>query len=200
MSNFQETLARGLHFENTIAQWLLTKNYCISPAYEKVENNHKGPRLLIPGKELVLPDMMIMQPQLPQASTSEGFALQESILQESILPQVCWVEAKSKSVFTWYRKFSCWESGIDTYYLNQYTQVQEATGLPVWIIWYQEAGKTSQYNPEGRTSPSGMYGQSLSYLLEHISHQYQGKNDYSHGGEGMTYWNIKDLQILEEKI
>lgn len=78
MTAFAQTLEFGKIGESDIAYWLRDRNNCVLPIYEKEIDEGKGPRLFSPNGEHIVPDMLV-------------------------LPEVEWIEAKHKSVFTWHR-------------------------------------------------------------------------------------------------
>ena len=91
--------------------------------------------------------------------------------------RIIWVEAKTKSGFTWYRKTQEWLTGIDLRHFNDYVEVAKETKAPVWLMFLQE-GKATKDQPEGLVNPAGLYGQWITSLIVRCHHK--------HGG--MIYW------------
>src|SRR5690349_12943290 len=99
---------RGEIGEKAIALLKRLDGWIILPAYEKEIQTGKGPRLFMPfgnaNLKLVAPDMLAKRGR-----------------------EVCWIEAKHKTHFTWYAKTGRWQTGIDVRHYNDYLKVQECT-------------------------------------------------------------------------
>ena len=94
MSSFAPKFRTGRKFERIIEWWAVSKGHSVVPTYEKETNDGKGPRLLTPVGELVAPDCVVL--------LNNG--------------GVVFIEAKNKSVFSWYWTRRYWVTGIDLRY------------------------------------------------------------------------------------
>lgn len=102
-----------------------------------------------------------------------------------------WVEAKTKTAFTWYRKTKTWQTGIDKRHWEEYKQVADGVDIPVWLLFLHRVGNTAKDTPEGMKSPSGLFGNNIVKLqatVDHISSKW--------GTSGMVYWDIASLVLL----
>ena len=160
---FTETLAKGQLGEDAISLWLMKKGYAVLPAYQVQMDTGKGPRLFTAERSYIAPDLL--------AFTSG---------------KVVWIEAKHKTGFTWHRLTSCFVTGIDLRHYSDYIAVQERGHWAVHLMFLHDGG-TAKDSPN---SPSGLYGQSLSYLTRHEHHRHA-----NWGKGGMVYWDIKDLRV-----
>lgn len=161
---FQQSLQVGFIGESVIASWLRSRGFFVMPVYE-VEQSRKGPRLFAPHKRLIAPDMLV-------------FTADKTI----------WIEAKNKNAFSWHRKTSQWVTGIDIHHYNDYCEIDDSTPFPVWLMFLQQGGHAKD-SPEH--SPSGLFGNKLSYLRKHENHRFEGI-----GNGGMVYWSIEYLRLL----
>lgn len=170
--SFQETLKKGLIGEGIIARWFIYEHNCsIIPAYEVEINSGKGPRFFSEDGPIVSPDMLVIP------SGNYPF----------------WVEAKTKSAFTWYRIGKKFQTGLDRRHWLDYLRVREISEMQVWIIFLHKPGFLAKDTPDGLTSPCGLYGNSTDVLAERVDHE-SGR----YGPSGMVYWNIDDLEKLAE--
>ena len=169
MRIFQESLQEGKTGESLIAQHFLRKGYSVLPVYEILPGAFKGPVLFTASHDvLVAPDMLVLGKD-----------------------KIFWIEAKHKTAFSWHRTTECWNTGIDKHHFEQYLAVQELhPTIPVWLLFLHKNG-TAKDTPEGLTSPSGLFGNSLTYLARHIHHK-----DMRWGRHGMVYWELRDLKML----
>ena len=55
---FRAQLRYGIAGESAIALWLRARGMCVLPAYEKVIDSGKGPRLYMPNDALIVPDLL----------------------------------------------------------------------------------------------------------------------------------------------
>ena len=167
--NFQANLETGKTGESRIAKYLLGLGYSVLPAYEKVDDDHKGPVLYsaISGA-LIVPDMLAFKGR-----------------------QVLWIEAKHKAAFTWHRKTSQWVTGIDLHYYQQYLTIQnERPEWPIWLLFLHMDG-IAKDTPEGKRSPTGLYGNPLSCLMRNEHHRHE-----NYGTGGMVYWSVDALKYF----
>ena len=146
-SSFEEKYTFGLAGECRIAQWLRSKGNGVLPVYEKIVDSGKGPRLFLPDKELIVPDLFV-------------FNRQRSL----------WIEAKHKTAFTWHRKTNKWVTGIDLRHYHDYLEIMEDTPWKVWLLFLQEGGQAKDSPPN---SPAGLFGNDLAFLSKHESHQHE---------------------------
>lgn len=169
--NFEVNLARGILAEGRIAQWLRARGWTLMPAYEKEIGSGKGPQIYAPMERFVSPDFI----------GKKG-------------AQVRFIEAKSKSVFSWYRKRQRWETGIDLRHYREYQKVRVHFGWCVWILFLHEMGipdaRDVDYGcpPE---CPTGLFGQDIDNLAITESH-----TSDLHGRSGMVYWAEDSLRLL----
>ena len=79
VANFAHNLRIGDLGQSAIARWLVARENCLVPAYQKEISEGKGPQFFTPHGDFVAPDLFIM-------------------------PAMEWGETKHKRVFTWHRK------------------------------------------------------------------------------------------------
>lgn len=163
---FAQQLAVGKAGESKIANWLRRKGYHVLPVYEKEISEGKGPQLFTAlGPGLVAPDLLAFNGD-----------------------KVRWIEAKHKSVFSWYRIGQRWVTGIDLRHYNDYLKVCELSPWPVWLLFLHSQSKTTEHTG---VCPTGLFGESLSILAGKESHR-----SLRHGKSGMVYWARDDLKLL----
>lgn len=163
---FDQNLAHGQLGESIIARWCIARGNSVLPVYEKEIDTGKGPRFFTSEGQVVAPDMFLM-------------------------PAMKWVEAKHKTVCSWYRKGGYWCTGIDLHHYSGYQQVQTISRQPVWLLFLHRS-----YMPDPRDiqhgcpprCPVGLYGGSLAHLVRHESHRHENWGRY-----GMVYWDIETL-------
>jgi hypothetical protein len=163
---FAQKLHQGHVGESVIASWFRRKNYHILPVYEIEKHMGKGPRLYSPRAEVIAPDMLVF---------TDG--------------KTFWIEAKHKEAFSWHRKTHQWTTGIDMRHYRDYCIINDSTPFPVWLLFLQKGG---QAKDSPLNSPSGLYGNSLSYLQQHENHRSE-----QWGRGGMVYWSIQHLKLLD---
>jgi len=169
---FDAQLAFGKIGEAYIANWLkMFGQYHVLPVYEKEIQEGKGP-MLFPSHSspLVAPDLLVFR------DVGGGVA------------KIRWVEAKTKSAFTWHRKSQKWTTGIDLRHYQQYQRVAELSPWPVWILFLHHDGQAKD-SPPG--CPTGLFGADIRYLVNHESHRWLGN-----GGGGMVYWAHETLTLM----
>jgi len=105
-----------------------------------------------------------------------------------------WIEAKHKTVWSWYRKGSRWETGIDRHHYKQYCEVEQRLGLPVWLLFLHS--QSTPWASDLRMGcpsecPTGLFGEQLAVLTGKISHE-----SNRHGPTGMMYWAHHSLRKI----
>lgn len=168
MDDFRKSLAQGQIGESHVARWLKRNGYAVLPVYEKILDTGKGPQLFTLTESIVAPDM-------------QCFCIGEQYF----------VEAKKKSAFTWFRRWSEWQTGIDLRHYRHYLRFQELTHAEVWIMFLHERGNQAKDSPP--CPLDGLFGQTLSLLKTTMDHP-----SPNHGRSGMAYWNSGDLVKLAE--
>lgn len=163
--SFKEQLKFGQTGESEIAQWLRDKGYTILPVYEKIVEEGKGPQLFLPNTSLVAPDMLTFKGEC-----------------------VRWVEAKRKTAFTWHRITSKWVTGIDLRHYSDYLKVDDCTPWPVWLMFLHLGGQAKDSPAD---SPTGLFGNELSYLRGRENHRHM-----NWGTSSMVYWAIDNLKLI----
>ncbi len=166
--SFEDKLKEGLLGEGSISKWFLRKGYSVLPAYEVEINHGKGPRLFTQDEVLISPDLLIFNAS-----------------------RIMWIEAKTKSAFTWHRLSKTWQTGIDLRHWRHYLCVATRTPFPVWILFLHKPNGKAIDTPEGMVSPSGLFGNNISELKDHIHH-----TSFLHGPSGMAYWTISSLKKI----
>lgn len=158
-NSFASKLRRGKIGEGHIAAWLRRNGYHVLPVYETEMDTGKGPALYQAiGDPLIAPDMLVFKNH----------------------ERVSWIEAKTKSAFTWHRITKRWVTGIDLHHYEDYIKVAEVSPWPVYLLFLQMEGQAKD-SPEG--CPTGLYGGELSQLQNHENHRH---NNWGKGG--MIYW------------
>ncbi len=172
-SQFEKRLAFGQMAESYIARWLIRRGCAVLPIYDIEYESGKGPRLFASNRQEAAPDLLVWKGS-----------------------DATWIEAKHKSVFSWYRKGQRWETGIDLHHWEQYQHVAERTRFPVWLLFLHEqsvpdAGDRLHDCPP--KCPVGLFGGTLKRLAGSISH-----TSYRHGKHGMVYWSRGSLVQVAE--
>jgi hypothetical protein len=176
MSEFMEKLKHGKVGEGVIARWLKSRGNHVMPVYEIEKSAGKGPQLFSSDGSYIAPDMFVF--------TSNGNS-------------VVWVEAKTKTRFSWYGIKRCFVTGIDTRHYADYCKVQSVSPWEVWIMFLHLNSETWLPDVEKWGAPSqcptGLFGHRLSVLKDKVSHVSEK--------DGMTYWThgtLMHLAALEE--
>lgn len=170
--SFVKQLAVGQVGESAISKWLQSEGFTVLPAYEIEQQHFKGPRLFTAELDLIAPDMLVFNAR-----------------------KVLWVEAKTKSAFTWHRISQTWQTGIDRRHWLDYVRVDQQTPWRVWVLFLHRAGVLAKDTPIGMTSPSGLFGNSVEILARSIHHESE-----NHGPSGMVYWQVGTLKKIREFI
>lgn len=163
---FDEALRAGKIGEGLIARWFRRRGFNVIPVYEKEIQEGKGPTLFTatPGPILISPDMLVFN------ATSAS-----------------WIEAKTKSAFTWYRVGECWQTGINLAHYEDYLKIIPLAPFPLHLAFLHLDGRAKD-TPAGMHSPTGLFWNKLDYLKDHVDHF-----SLNHGWSGMVYWDIADL-------
>lgn len=161
--------------ESVIALWLRSKGYTVIPAYEKQADDWKGPRVFLPSGKLVAPDMFCL---ITRGATTYGM----------------WVEAKTKSRFTWYRNGETWQTGIDEPHFNDYNELQRVHHLPVFLMFYHQNPTPSADDLRWGSPPDCPTGLFVGRLDVLLSRAQRGRGYYQNGRyRPMVYWDLADL-------
>ena len=170
-AHFEKQLTFGRLGEATISKLLISHGHSLLNACDIKCNPGKGPRIsgqIFDGNEVIAPDWLVIHQR-------DGAR---------------WVEGKTKSVFTWYRKRDKWQTGIDYHHFKQYLEVIQKTGLPLWLLFLHIRSTPDSrdliYCPS--TCPTGLFAVQL--REGHASHDHI---DPRWGKTGMIYWNHGDL-------
>ena len=167
---FAETLRRGQIGEGRIAQWAIARGYNVLPVYDVEIDSGKGPRLYTTDGQLIALDLFVFHPDNHVAQ---------------------WIEAKTKSVFSWYRKTQQWVTGIDIRHYEDYLQVAERSPWPVWLLFLHTDDHSDKRPDEPWPCPTGLFGQRIDRLKDCENHR-----DDRWGRSGMVYWAHEDLKLL----
>ena len=171
--DFAAALASGQVGEGRIAQWLLARGWNVLPVYETELDTGKGPRLYTPDRPVIATDMFIFRAD-----------------------SALWIEAKTKTRFTWYRIAEQWETGIDLRHYLDYLRVDDATPWDVWLMFLHtccDPDPRDLLHGCPRECPTGLFARRLSTLRRCESH----RSD-RHGSSGMVYWAAHDLTPLAD--
>lgn len=169
MASFREYLELGQEGEKAIAMFLRKRGYSILPVYEKISDDHKGPRLFLPDDTKIAPDLFVFR--MNDDSELEAY----------------WIEAKRKDAFSWHRNSGRWVTGVDLRHYRDYCSIDEETPWRVWLFFLHLGGQAKDSPAE---SPTGLYGGDLQWLKTHENHR------GNWGNSGMVYWNIDSLHKL----
>lgn len=167
---FENRLHFGQIGEGEIARWLMSRGWSVLPVYEKEFHTGKGPVLFSASNHLIAPDML----------TFKG-------------NDVKWIEAKTKSGFTWHRISHAWVTGIDLRHYKDYLSILETSPWPVWLLFLHLNNRGAKDTPTELVgkSPVGLFGNDLRFLSKHEHHRHE-----NWGRSGMVYWAENNLKIL----
>jgi len=181
--SFDRQLGIGKVGESLIARFMMRRGNAVLPVYEVEKGHGKGPQFFLAEQSLVAPDMLVF--------TASG---------------QLFIEAKHKSVFTWYRKNQCWTTGIDLRHYLDYLRVGRASRIPVWLMFYHRESRPSDADLRmgcPRICPSGLYGGEIASLSARESHRttslHSAVGIKGHGRSGMVYWAERSLRKIAEK-
>ena len=165
VSRFRQSLDFGKAAESKIAMWMIRNGWSVLPVYEKIINEGKGPQVFTPDGGVIAPDLFVFRGKM-----------------------ALWIEAKHKTTFTYYRNGRRWTTGIDRRHYIDYCKIDDESPWPVCLYFLHLGGKDKD---TGEESPSGLFGNYLSYLRANESHQSDRM-----GKSGMVYWAIDSLEKL----
>ncbi len=179
MSDWFQAYDKGLANERRIACWLREFGYTVLHIKSEDKFALKGPRLLLPARELVCPDLLCV------AGPGE-------------LAGICWappfwIEAKGKEGFTYTLSQSAWEWGIERPIYREYLRVEKQNPWPILIMTPSE-GKVTKRAPG--PSDRGLFMRPLEQLEAAEHREYDGPAEgdpSSYGRGGMVYWNAKEF-------
>jgi len=163
--SFNAQLKTGLLGESQISRRLIGRGFQVMPAYEVELSHGKGPRLFTAEGRFISPDLLAFN-----------------------AAKILWIEAKTKSAFTWRRASQTWQTGIDRRHWTHYLEVEKLTPFPVWILFLHRAGNQAKDTPAGMQRPSGLFGNTIRKLAASIHHEHD-----NHGPSGMVYWTLTAL-------
>lgn len=178
-NNFQQKLAFGKIGEGYIANWLKRDGYNILPVYEKEIHEGKGPQLFTPNGNLVAPDLFAFR------------AYNDLDIDSNVL----WIEAKTKSAFSWHRKTQRWVTGIDLHHYFDYIKVANLSPWAVLLLFLHLQGQAKN-SPVG--CPTGLFGEEILLLTQCENHRHP-----NWGKSGMVYWahdSLRKFATLEEVL
>lgn len=177
MTNFDAQLEVGKVGESLIARWLIRKDWLVLPVYEVEKYSGKGPQVFCSSGEIIAPDVLAMK---------RGKR------------NVIWIEAKHKSVFTWWfnNGASKWETGIDVRHYENYKKLLDLVPWDIWLLFLHRESKPADKDLKRwpncpAVCPTGLYGGNLRKLIKKVSH---GSGRW--GASGMVYWAHSDLKKL----
>jgi hypothetical protein len=167
MTKFDDMLRLGRTGESVIAQWMKRRGYSVLPVYEKEQGDYKGPALYAVNTNLIAPDMLCFKPS----------------------GETRWIEAKTKSAFTWHRasKPPRWTTGIDLRHYQDYLEVQTVSPWPIWLLFLQLPGQAKD-SPPG--CPVGLFGSTIDYLSKNENHRWEKTKPH------MVYWAHEKLWLI----
>lgn len=172
--SFEESYKFGKIGEGRIASWLRGRGYNVLPVYEKELDEGKGPVLFTAsiGQNLIAPDLFCFRDEYNNPG------------------DVLWIEAKTKSAFTWHRLTERWVTGIDLRHYEDYLKVASLSPFPVWLLFLHLEGRAKD-TPPGKTTPTGLFGHRLLHLQLCENHRHS-----NWGSSGMVYWGHQNLHRL----
>jgi hypothetical protein len=177
---FSDKRREGEIVERGFARWIESRDFCVVPSAKWPRMPGEGPKLYFPRTPpLSAPDVLAFTPQR--------------------VPY--WYEVKHDPHFSWWNRDRKWQTGCDIKYFNEYLQVSELTGIPLWIIFHCNIPRP---RPDDRArwgnscpdeAPVGIYGDLVTDLKESIDHP---TDDYGSGG--MYLWNKDDLICFDKTL
>ena len=167
---FYQNLKHGKIGEGLIANWLKSRGWHIQPVYEKEMHTGKGPQIYTASNtQLIAPEMLVFNE----------------------LGRFKWVEAKTKSAFSWNRVLGVWVTGIDLRHYKDYLEVSRLSTLPVCLMFLHLDGEAKD-TPSGMVSPTGLYYGEITYLSKNESHR------SDKWANGMVYWGCDTLKKIAD--
>lgn len=169
MAQFADHLAWGQVAESHIARWLrFTRGYSVLPVYQMDMPTGKGPQIFSASTSFVAPDFLAWKGA-----------------------DARWIEAKCKSVFSWYRLGRCWVTGIDIRHYENYCAIDAQGPWPVYLLFLHLSNVPAAHDRKHGcppACPTGLFTGKLSALKTRESH----RSD-RHGRSGMVYWDERHL-------
>ena len=146
MSRFDESLDYGMAGESAISRWLRNRGHFVLPAYEKLIDNGKGPRVYGPRQRYISPDLLVWK-----------------------TANALWVEAKHKTAFSWHRMTQKWVTGVDLHHYDHYCKLDRIGPWPVWLLFLHDGG---QAKDSPANSPAGLFGNHIHTLSLNENHRH----------------------------
>jgi hypothetical protein len=172
MGNFDDALKFGKTGEGYLARYLIRSGFNVLPVYEIEQGQYKGPSVYSSCGRLVAPDMMAFSSRVE----FEG-------------EKCCFLEAKTKSAFTWHRITQRFTTGISRQHFYDYLKIQQNAPFTVWLMFLQLDKVAAKDSPHG---PSGLYGASVEWLSRKINHEHIAEDER----KSMVYWAEQDLRYI----
>lgn len=168
--DFEKSLAFGQAGESAIACWMRRRGNALLPVYEKILDTGKGPQVFTDTQTIIATDFFAWRGRDAE-----------------------WVEAKHKSAFAWNRRAQKWVTGIDQRHYDDYCVLDQMSPWPVWLLFLHRPGNCAKDSPPG--CPSGLFGQKLSYLTQHVLERWPGR--HADHRDAMVYWSHTKLRFLD---
>lgn len=105
---------QGKTGERAIAELFKARGWYVIPSYDYVSDEEKAPQMHGMYRGLILPDLDICR---------DG--------------ERRWIEVKTYTAPSFYRKTQEWQHGIQQRHWEHYREVEAISGTPVWIYVYQ---------------------------------------------------------------
>lgn len=183
---------KGDEGEETIERWVVVecKRDVVRPwdffphVVPANEQEKKGPRLVVLRREWVIMDRLLLPSPKKPAQL---------------------IEAKCKDHFSWRYKDQCWATGMDFHLYRDYCAVQEIMGIPVWVLFLHRYSMPDPRERESRWGwpgcppecPTGLFGESLEYLMKNVLYVSEPEDRESyrgHGKSGLILWRHDKLR------
>jgi len=175
MREFKAALSRGVAGESVIAAWLQEQGYIIQPAYEKLEDDHKGPRAFGPDRPFVAPDLFALT---LRKGTAYGM----------------YAEVKTKTHFTYYSKKGRFETGIDKRLYDDYQALSNAVALPVYLFFLHTTNHAYPSDIEKYQAPAYVPGGLFFGRIDELDRVKRiGEMTQRGAIRHMVYWGREDL-------
>lgn len=155
-SNWKQSTVykQGKSGEKLLAQLFKERGWYVIPSYDYVSEDEKAPQMQGLLKGLIIPDLDICR---------DG--------------ERRWIEVKTYSEPSFYKKKQEWQHGIKKRHWDSYREVERISGTPVWIYIYQLS--------DGR-----VYAQLQHLLVPHV----EVRLDYTKTPQ--YYFPISRMQII----
>lgn len=159
---FEIKLQQGKIGEDLISRWLIGRGWNILPVYEQSINTGKGPRVFSAETNLVAPDALAFK-----------------------AGKFMWVEAKTKSLFSFHRITGRYVTGIDLRHYNHYLHVVGISNTPLYLFFLHTGLGESDDELE---KDAGLFFGDIQILKDCENH----RSD-KWGKSGMVYWAKESL-------